>query len=206
MKNTLKILTTSMCLIVAGGSASKGADYTVQNGSLLATGLNSNLAAFNGHYAASGTSLMTIGYDTTNDCSFIRSETSQVAWKPLKLSASSFSFNFGWQQLLTLTSDAATQTTASLGTSSIPALLNVLGSSATGTGVTVGEWGQAAIGRYNDTRTNDNGLDHTTGVLVVGCGTSTQRQNAMRIMDDGTILIKPAGDISMGAYTNGPRP
>lgn len=194
-------------MFILSASAAMAADYTVTAGNLLTTGTASNLAAFNGHYVTSGTSLVTLGYDTTNDCGFIRSEQSNVAWKPLKLSASTFTFNFGWHQLFTLTSDGATQTTATYGASDIPALLNVMGGGAIGTGVSIGEWGQTTVGRYNDTRTNDAGTNHTQGVLVVGTGTAdNNRANAMRVLSNGTILIAPSGDISMGSFTNGQRP
>lgn len=66
---------------------------------------------------------------------------------------------------------------------------------------------QVILGKYNDTRTNDGGVDHTKGVLVVGAGTGTSaRANAIRVAADGTVLVKTSGDISPGEFTSGPNP
>jgi hypothetical protein len=77
--------------------------------------------------------------------------------------------------------------------------------------------GQVVLGRYNDLRQADNGplhnqlppTNHRTGVLIVGTGTGdaeATRQNAMRILEDGTVLIKESGDIGMGTFKTGPKP
>lgn len=66
---------------------------------------------------------------------------------------------------------------------------------------------QLVVGRYNDTRTNDNGVDHTAGVFIVGAGTDTNnRANAMRVLANGTVLVKESGDLSMGGFTGGQAP
>lgn len=72
--------------------------------------------------------------------------------------------------------------------------------------------GQVVIGRYNDTRLDDgvpNHTDHTRGLLIIGNGTAgdtAHRSNALRVIEDGTVLIPEGGDISMGDFTKGPRP
>lgn len=70
---------------------------------------------------------------------------------------------------------------------------------------------QVVLGKFNDTRTNDAttapaATDHTKGVFVVGAGTEGTRKNAIRVMNDGTVLVKTSGDISPGEFTNGPTP
>lgn len=50
-----------------------------------------------------------------------------------------------------------------------------------------------AVGKYN---VNTNGM-----LFVVGDGTSAERSNALEVWDDGTVIIKKQGDISMGNYT-----
>jgi hypothetical protein len=63
--------------------------------------------------------------------------------------------------------------------------------------------GQLVLGRNN--RTDAAGL---SGVLVVGTGdTSAEsgRRNGLRILDDGTVLILPKGDLEMD-FTAGPTP
>jgi hypothetical protein len=68
---------------------------------------------------------------------------------------------------------------------------------------------QLVLGKYNDNRLNDVGVNHTQGVLIVGNGTGpsvAQRTNGLRILDDGTILTQPRGDLLMGGFDGGPRP
>jgi hypothetical protein len=59
-------------------------------------------------------------------------------------------------------------------------------------------------------RTDDGATDHTTGLFVVGAGSSeTNRKNGLRVVEkNGTtlVLIPPGGDLSMGEFTNGERP
>jgi hypothetical protein len=69
------------------------------------------------------------------------------------------------------------------------------------------------VGKYNDVRTNDTATtpsptNHTDGVFVIGAGTATGANavNALRVLADGTVLVKNSGDIGMGSFTNGPRP
>jgi hypothetical protein len=94
-----------------------------------------------------------------------------------------------------------------IGTTSPAAKLDVNGNAALGTGVT-SVAGQVVVGKYNDTRTSDNGTDHTQGVFTVGSGTATgtSAANALRVLADGTVLVKNSGDISMGTFTSGSQP
>lgn len=64
---------------------------------------------------------------------------------------------------------------------------------------------QMVVGRHNDPTTDDSG-DRKQGVFVVGAGTAETKKNAMRITDDGVILIQPQGDISMGEFMSGEQP
>lgn len=89
------------------------------------------------------------------------------------------------------------------------------GGGSLGVGLVSSRAGQAVVGSYNDTRTIDpQGGDHTTGVFVVGYGTgpgvpgggAEVRRNALRVLDNGAVLVQPGGDIGMGQFTNGPRP
>jgi len=66
--------------------------------------------------------------------------------------------------------------------------------------------GQAVLGRYNDPA-------RTEGVLIVGTGQrhadgTITRQNGLRILDDGTVLIQPKGGLQMtlGVFDKGPQP
>jgi hypothetical protein len=83
---------------------------------------------------------------------------------------------------------------------------------AIGKGVESAREAQVVVGKFNDTRNNDNGTDHTQGIFVVGNGTSTAqaaRKNAMRVVEQNgqsLVLIQKAGDISMGEFEAGPRP
>lgn len=65
--------------------------------------------------------------------------------------------------------------------------------------------GQIVLGKYN--RTTGDG---TSGVFVVGSGTnsgSSGRKNGLRILEDGTVLIWPAGDLEMAEeFKEGPLP
>lgn len=87
--------------------------------------------------------------------------------------------------------------------------INPSGGIEAGDGLAAAGAPQLVVGKFNDTNTNDAGVDHTLGVFVVGTGTGTltnQRKNAMRILDDGTILIQEKGDLSMGNFKSGPTP
>lgn len=72
--------------------------------------------------------------------------------------------------------------------------------------------GPVVIGRYPDTSPDAaSGTDRTKGVLVIAAGTKDATngitpRNALRVLDDGTVLIRPGGDILMGEFTAGPRP
>jgi hypothetical protein len=81
---------------------------------------------------------------------------------------------------------------------------------AIGTGVVSKAAAQVVVGKFNDVRTDDGATDHTTGLFVVGAGSSeTNRKNGLRVVEkNGTtlVLIPPGGDLSMGEFTNGERP
>ena len=80
---------------------------------------------------------------------------------------------------------------------------------AVGVGIRALSTGQQVFGRYNDTRTNDANTDHTQGVFIVGAGTdgtTANRKNAIRVLGDGTVLIRGSGDISMGDFQSGVKP
>lgn len=82
------------------------------------------------------------------------------------------------------------------------------GAFAVGNNVTASAAGQIVLGKYNDVSTDDSG-NHALGVLTVGAGSGadpTQRRNAMRITEDGVVLIQEQGDLSMGIFRSGPRP
>ncbi|MEQ1853006.1 MAG: hypothetical protein ABMA01_15620 [Chthoniobacteraceae bacterium] len=72
--------------------------------------------------------------------------------------------------------------------------------------------GQVVVGPYNDTAVQPNTGpwgNRATGVFVIGAGTgpaTNQRRNAMRVLNDGTVLVRPSGDISMGEFSAGPQP
>jgi len=82
-------------------------------------------------------------------------------------------------------------------------------SKALGVGVTVSSFEAIAVGAYNvpDTNPNATAWVPTDRLFVVGNGTSASAtSNAMTILKDGTVLINPKGDLSMGSYTGGPTP
>ncbi len=65
---------------------------------------------------------------------------------------------------------------------------------------------QVVVGRYNNTLVDDTS-ERTKGVFVVGAGSSnTVRKNAMRILDDGSVLVQQSGDVSMGEFQSGEQP
>lgn len=70
---------------------------------------------------------------------------------------------------------------------------------------------QMVLGRYNDSTVVAE-ANRKQGILVIGAGfpavgpTAEVRRNAMRIRDDGTILIQRQGDLSMGEFTVGEQP
>ena len=78
---------------------------------------------------------------------------------------------------------------------------SVLGASANASG-------QLVIGKYNDVRTDDAGTNHTEGALIVGNGSSpAYRSNSLRVLEDGTVLIAPKGDLQMAVqFRNGLKP
>jgi len=87
--------------------------------------------------------------------------------------------------------------------------INALGGIEAGADIVASAAPQFVAGKYNDTRTNDNGTNHTEGLFIVGNGTGTggtPRTNALRILEDGTVLIQPKGDISMGGFQAGRKP
>ena len=56
----------------------------------------------------------------------------------------------------------------------------------------------------------EDGKSRLEGVLIVGTGTGvnpTDRTNGLRILDDGTVLIQPKGDLRMhDDFKKGPTP
>lgn len=69
------------------------------------------------------------------------------------------------------------------------------------------------IGPYPDTSIETvSGTDRTKGVFVVAAGNKhaptgvVTPRNALRVLEDGTVLIQFSGDISMGEFTAGPQP
>ena len=84
--------------------------------------------------------------------------------------------------------------------------LDVAGNLGVGEGVLAsGTLSQTVVGRFNTV---------ADGVFVVGAGSGVvgsqvpnlERQNAMRVLEDGTVLIQERGDLSMGSFQAGPRP
>jgi hypothetical protein len=70
---------------------------------------------------------------------------------------------------------------------------------------------QIVLGSYNDISVAPP-FDHSEGVLIVGSGrpaaageSGPVRKNGLRILDDGTVLILPKGDLEMD-FTEGPTP
>jgi hypothetical protein len=55
-------------------------------------------------------------------------------------------------------------------------------------------------------KTNTDYSINAQGVAVVPAAPGQELSNALRITEEGTILIKPQGGIPMGAFVNGPRP
>ena len=73
--------------------------------------------------------------------------------------------------------------------------------------------GQVVIGPYHDVSFLENvgpSGNRATGVFVVAAGKKVGNTpaplNALRVTDDGTVLIQRGGDISMGEFTAGPQP
>ncbi len=76
-------------------------------------------------------------------------------------------------------------------------------------GAVASNTGQLVLGKYNDKRSDDGAplhTDHTRGLLIIGNGSNAAAANALRVAEDGNILIPPQGDISMGPFTGGPKP
>jgi len=67
---------------------------------------------------------------------------------------------------------------------------------------------QIILGRFNDATIHPTtGVDRRKSVLVVGNGQSaTARTNALRIRADGALLIRPQGNLGMGAFDKGEEP
>ena len=64
-----------------------------------------------------------------------------------------------------------------------------------------------SLGTYPVIRGNPTQTIATDPMFVVGIGlTATTRSNAMVVLKNGAVLIKQAGDVSMGAYTTGIKP
>jgi hypothetical protein len=91
-----------------------------------------------------------------------------------------------------------------------PARMRIHGNGAiqAGTGVDAGVPGQFAVGKFNNIGLSTDGTySHATGVFMIGAGQNAgDRKNALRVKDNGTVLVNPSGDISMGAFTAGEKP
>ena len=76
-------------------------------------------------------------------------------------------------------------------------------------GIVLSPFGQTILGPYPNSAA-DATSDRTQGVLVIAAGKKTETSvvplNAMRVLDDGTILIQRSGDIGMGEFIAGPQP
>jgi hypothetical protein len=73
-----------------------------------------------------------------------------------------------------------------------------------GTGIVTTTASQTVVGKYNDTSQNRG-----EGLFIVGMGVgtgTTPRKNAIRVREDGTLLVRPAGDLSMGGFESGEQP
>jgi YadA head domain repeat (2 copies) len=80
---------------------------------------------------------------------------------------------------------------------------------AIGTGVVTTTASQTVVGKFNDTSLDAGGKDHGSGLFIVGMGSgtgTTPRKNALRVRVDGTLLVRPAGDLSMGDFQTGEQP
>jgi len=84
-----------------------------------------------------------------------------------------------------------------------------------GAGVSSVTGGQVVVGKYNDASpAGEPSLDKTKGVFIVGAGSGVsggqnnvpEKQNALRVLEDGTVLVLARGDLGMGDFTNGPQP
>jgi hypothetical protein len=77
-----------------------------------------------------------------------------------------------------------------------------------GTGIVTTTASQTVVGKYNNTSVDAQG-NHGAGLFIVGMGSgtgATPRKNALRVREDGTLLVRPAGDLSMGDFQTGEQP
>src|SRR4030095_15576073 len=87
--------------------------------------------------------------------------------------------------------------------------INRTGGIAAGDNLVVSQPSQVVIGKYNDTSTDSEGRYRGNGLFIVGMGSGTgtqPRKNAMRITEEGTLLVRAAGDLSMGSFQAGDQP
>jgi hypothetical protein len=67
---------------------------------------------------------------------------------------------------------------------------------------------QIIVGKYN--KSQDEPVvapTRSTSVFMVGAGSSAGTSlNALRVREDGVVLVNAAGDISMGGFQEGERP
>jgi hypothetical protein len=88
--------------------------------------------------------------------------------------------------------------------------INAAGGIWAGVGLTAGAAPQFILGKYNNDETDISTNPITIrsqGLFIVGAGdANNNRKNALRITPSGTILVQPAGDISMGDFTSGEKP
>ena len=87
--------------------------------------------------------------------------------------------------------------------------INAAGGIEAGEGLSANKAPQFVLGKYNNTATDATTTPptvRTEGVFVVGAGTMAMPKNAMRVTEDGIILIPRQGDLLMGAFIGGDQP
>ena len=109
----------------------------------------------------------------------------------------------------TATSGSTTGTAATIRPAAVRMTINPAGGIWAGEGLSASMAPQFVLGKFNNAapdNTTTPPTDRTKGVFIIGAGTSAIPKNAMRVTEDGTILIQPAGDIDVGDFNEGERP
>jgi len=143
-------------------------------------------------------------------------EDSAGAWSPaMELTADSYgntTLKVNGHSVLT-SADLAGLTSAMQQSRAL--VIRLDGGAAIGAGLTSSAPAQVVVGRHNDTTTDPNPLlDKTKGLFIVGAGSGVvggagdipEKRNALRVLEDGTVLVQPRGDLHMGDFTAGPQP
>jgi len=123
-----------------------------------------------------------------------------LAFGNLAQATAGYSFSFGNQ------SKAEAVNAIAMGES---AKAKASGSLAIGTSAEANSFRGIALGSFPVLRTNASLTTWvaTDPVLTVSNGeTATTRSNAMVVLKNGAVLIKPSGDLSMGSFTEGIEP